>query len=71
MAECTKIEDDVLAKVLERAKFEGLDKDPRIDKVGDRFYHDLRGFSIYKLAYYMCFKCKNPYFGGMKDCNQA
>ncbi len=21
-----------------------------------------------KLAYYECFKCKDPYFGGMKEC---
>ena len=25
---------------------------------------------MYKCAYYMCFKCKQPYFGGMKDCEQ-
>lgn len=24
-----------------------------------------------KLSYYMCFKCQKPYFGGMKDCDQA
>jgi E3 ubiquitin-protein ligase MYCBP2 len=23
---------------------------------------------MFKLAYYMCFKCTKPYFGGMKDC---
>ena len=22
-------------------------------------------------CYYMCFKCKKPYFGGAKDCNRA
>jgi hypothetical protein len=26
---------------------------------------------MYKLAYYQCFKCKSPYFGGLKDCIQA
>ena len=23
---------------------------------------------MFKCAFYMCFKCKNPYFGGMNDC---
>ena len=22
-------------------------------------------------CYYLCFKCKQPYFGGAKDCNRA
>ncbi len=22
-------------------------------------------------SYYMCFKCKKPYFGGLKDCERA
>lgn len=62
------IEDDVLKKVVERAKFEGIDKDPRLKDPNDKFFNDLRGYAIYKLSYYMCFKCKMPYFGGKKDC---
>jgi len=26
---------------------------------------------MFRLAYYKCFKCKQPYFGGMKDCIAA
>lgn len=22
-------------------------------------------------SYYMCFKCKEPYYGGLKDCERA
>ena len=22
-------------------------------------------------SYYLCFKCKNPYYGGLKDCERA
>ena len=65
------VEEDVMKKATERAKFEGLEKNPRLKDPNDKFYNDLRGFSIYKLSYYMCFKCKSPYFGGMKDCEQA
>ena len=23
---------------------------------------------MFKTAFYMCFKCKNPYFGGLAEC---
>ena len=68
LSESKRIEDDVLKKVVERAKFEGIDKHDRLKDPKDKFFNDLRAFSIYKLSYYMCFKCKSPYFGGMKDC---
>ena len=68
LVEGRRIEDDVLKKVVERAKYEGIDKNPRLNDPNDRFFNNLRDFSIYKLSYYMCFKCKSPYFGGMKDC---
>lgn len=57
-----------MKKVLERAKYEGIDKHDRLKKPGDKFYNDLKAYAIYKLSYYQCFKCKAPYFGGMKDC---
>ena len=47
---------------------ENLDKDPRLKNPNDRFYNDLQAFAMFKCAFYMCFKCKNPYFGGMNDC---
>ena len=25
-------------------------------------------YAIAIYSYYMCFKCKNPYFGGLKSC---
>lgn len=64
-------EKQVIKKALERAKFEDLHKNERLKLPGDRFYNDLQGFALYKLSYYMCFKCSDPYFGGMKDCEAA
>lgn len=58
----------VIKKAMERAKFEDLHKDEKFTKPGGRFYNDLQGFALYKLSYYECFKCSDPYFGGMKDC---
>jgi hypothetical protein len=64
-------EDIVVKKAMERAKFEDLHKEKRLHQPGDRFYNDLKGFSLYKLSYYQCFKCQEPYFGGKKDCEAA
>mmetsp|Transcript_14822 Transcript_14822/g.22973 ORF Transcript_14822/g.22973 Transcript_14822/m.22973 type:complete len:255 (+) Transcript_14822:1109-1873(+) len=61
----------VVKKALERAKFEDLHKEERLKKPGDRFYNDLKGFALYKLSYYQCYKCQDPYFGGKKDCEAA
>ena len=41
-----------MKKALERAKFEGLDKNPRLKDPNDKFYNDIKAFSIYKLSYY-------------------
>ena len=59
---------DVEQKALVRAQHEGIDKDARVRQPGGDYYNDLSGWSMFKLAYYQCFKCKNPYYGGMKDC---
>jgi E3 ubiquitin-protein ligase MYCBP2 len=61
----------VVKKAVERAKYENLDKDPRLKDPADAYFNNLQKYAMYKLAYYQCFKCKSPYFGGMKDCIQA
>ena len=71
MKDVIKMEEDVLKKAMERAKFENLDKHARLKDPNDRFYGNLKAFAIYKLSYYECFKCKQAYFGGMKDCEQG
>lgn len=52
LLESQKVEDDVLKKVVERAKFEGIDKHDRLKDPNDRFFNDLRAYAIYKLSYY-------------------
>lgn len=56
---------------IERAKYEGIDKDPRVKNADGDYYGDLQRWATFKLAYYQCYKCHNPYFGGMKDCLRA
>lgn len=71
LVEVHKIEEEVFKKSLERSKFEGIDKDKRLNDANDPYYGNLQAYAIYKLAYYQCFKCKCAYFGGMKDCLRA
>ncbi len=52
-------------RCIDRAKIEGLDKNERVTKEGEEFYNKLEEFALIKLAYYECFKCKLPYYGGM------
>ncbi len=55
-------------RCIDRARIEGLDKNERVTKEGEEFYNKLEEFALFKLAYYECFKCKLPYYGGMRDC---
>jgi E3 ubiquitin-protein ligase MYCBP2 len=71
LSECFKIEVEVIKKSIERAKFEGIDKDPRLNDKADPYYNNVQKWALFKLAYYQCFKCKTAYFGGMKDCIRA
>jgi hypothetical protein len=35
------------------------------------FYKDPARYALFKFAYYMCSKCKSPYYGGMAACGAA
>jgi hypothetical protein len=52
IVDAEKIEEDVLKKSAERAKHEGLDKDPRLKDPKDLYYNNLKAYSIFKLAYF-------------------
>lgn len=67
LEEVSKMEEDIKGKALERAKHEGLDKDPRLKKPGDQYFNDLEKYAMARLSYYTCYECKNAYFGGLKD----
>lgn len=70
MREAENFEEDLRKKALERGKHEAIDKHERLRDVNDRFYNNLQQYCMEKLSYYECYKCKQPYFGGMKDCER-
>lgn len=71
LTEVIKIEEDVKKKSLDRAKHEEIHKLEQFTDPKSPYYNDLQKYAMFKLAYYQCFKCKAPYFGGLKDCIQA
>jgi E3 ubiquitin-protein ligase MYCBP2 len=66
-----KLLQDVEAKALQRLKFEGLDKDPNITDPNAKYYGQPAAYALDRFAYYPCFKCNRPYFGGRRACEEA
>jgi E3 ubiquitin-protein ligase MYCBP2 len=60
---------DMEDKAIVKAKVEGLDKAPEL--MAPPYNGDLKKFATFKCAFYLCFTCDKPYFGGMKDCIRA
>jgi E3 ubiquitin-protein ligase MYCBP2 len=63
------IQDKIKAKALERAKIEGLHKHPKFLDPGYEYHGNLAEYAMFKCSYYMCHKCGDPFFGGLKDCD--
>lgn len=62
---------DVSARALGRLKIEGLNNDKRISQKGTKYYNNPQQFALDRLAYYSCYKCRKPYYGGMRRCEEA
>lgn len=60
--------ENIKKKSLDRLKFEERLKDEKLNDPNSPFYQQPQEYSMAIYAYFMCFKCKKPYFGGLKDC---
>jgi hypothetical protein len=61
-----KLREQIERMAMQRLVHEGLERDP--DIVDGRFKGDPLGFAMARFAYYECFRCKLPYFGGQAVC---
>jgi len=68
MSEITILYEDVKKKSMTRLKHEDRHKDKRLSKKGDPFFGKPLEYAMAIYSYYLCFKCKTPYFGGLKKC---
>jgi E3 ubiquitin-protein ligase MYCBP2 len=55
-------------KVLMRVRAEGKEGDPEITDPASRFHGDPLAWGLHRYAYYKCFKCEKPYYGGLRAC---
>ncbi|CAG9311497.1 unnamed protein product [Blepharisma stoltei] len=70
MDKILELYDDIRQKGLKRLKFEGMENDPRLNDPNDHYYQKPDIYALDRFAYYECFKCKQPYFGGKKECEE-
>ena len=62
---------EIQKDAVEHVKIEGLHKDKRMTDKDSQYYKNMPKFAMDRLAFYPCSKCKKPYFGGMKACEEA
>lgn len=53
---------------MQRLKFEERLKDEKLINKDSPFFNRPLEYGLKIYAYFQCFKCKKPYFGGLKDC---
>lgn len=63
-----RIYEKIKSKCAERLKFEGCEKDDKLINPSSPFYDKPTEYALAIFAYYQCYKCKEPYFGGRKAC---
>lgn len=71
MAPHLAIQDHISKKAMERLVYENL---TRCDKITDRkspYYNKPQEYAEHRFLFFMCFKCKKPYFGGAYECGGA
>lgn len=56
---------------IERLKFEGLNKDPKLTDPNSKWYKDELGYALNRISYYLCYECKKPYFAGLRECGEG
>ena len=70
MAVILKLYQEIKEKALKRLKFEGMEGEERLKNPKDPYFNNPERYSLDRFSYYECFRCKESYFGGKKDCEQ-
>ncbi|KAL4472349.1 hypothetical protein ABPG72_002832 [Tetrahymena utriculariae] len=66
-----KLFNTIKDKSIKRLKHEGREKDEKLIKKESPYFEKPVEYAMAIYSYYMCYKCKAPYFGGLKDCERA
>jgi len=68
LAPCLAIKKDVEEKALRRLRELGLMNSDDIVKPGGPYYQKPLEYAMHRFSYFMCYKCKKPYYGGERVC---
>jgi len=71
MAPLIALKLDIRKRATARLTFEGLDKDEAFTSPTGRYYGRKEDYAMDRFAYYKCFKCQVPYFGGRRQCEEV
>ena len=71
LTEAKDLEKRVRLKSVERGKLEGLENDERLKDPNDEYFEKFEDYWMNRLAFYECYKCSKPYFGGLRECGDA
>eukprot|EP01062_Namystynia_karyoxenos_P043120 TRINITY_DN3156_c0_g2_i1.p1 TRINITY_DN3156_c0_g2~~TRINITY_DN3156_c0_g2_i1.p1 ORF type:complete len:929 (+),score=271.75 TRINITY_DN3156_c0_g2_i1:59-2788(+) len=64
-----KLRKDLQGRWMDRLRIEGLLNAPELADPQSQYFGKPLDFAAKCLAYYQCFKCKRPYFGGVRRCD--
>jgi E3 ubiquitin-protein ligase MYCBP2 len=70
MQKILDLKQEIEKRAVKRLIAEGLDKSEELKPEG-KFHKNPEAFAVDKLNYYMCFKCKVPYFAGLRMCDDG
>lgn len=59
---------DVQALCVERLEIENMKNAKELKDKSNQFYGKPEQFAMHIFCFYECFKCKKPYFGGLRNC---
>eukprot|EP01017_Pseudomicrothorax_dubius_P046940 TRINITY_DN8351_c0_g1_i1.p1 TRINITY_DN8351_c0_g1~~TRINITY_DN8351_c0_g1_i1.p1 ORF type:complete len:410 (+),score=32.69 TRINITY_DN8351_c0_g1_i1:307-1536(+) len=71
LKQLTALYEDVRGRSVQRLKYEGMEKDPKLVDPNSVWHGRPEEYAMAVFSYYLCFKCKKPYFGGKKNCEDA
>ena len=57
-------------EALLNAEEQGILQDERLQTQGDIYFGKPQEFANNRCSFYLCHSCKEPYFGGLIDCEQ-
>ncbi|EGG19598.1 RING zinc finger-containing protein [Cavenderia fasciculata] len=67
----TSVLDNIYGEIIKKGKlrldFLGIKSDP-VFQSGGKYENKEEDYIVEQFSYYLCFKCKKPYFGGMNQC---